>query len=442
MAFSSGVFTRLYSWATDKTNGVKITAARMDAEMNGMATGLSTCILKDGTQTTTAAVPFAAGLSVGTSFVSTAPNFSVTSGGSAHFGSIITVAVDAAASAMTVTGRAADNVGLINFNNNANTVNQAQIWTDDNGNSTGRFIFNVNSVNALTLTSSGVTVPGTFTSINGSLTMYGWSGSSDQSVIFMNQSGSKYLHQTGASFSFVGERVAILDSTPATSATTGALVVSGGIGVPGGLWVGTNGMRNDGAYDGTGNVYGNVFISRGTASTGTYYFGSNLTDYLTGGASGYVLSNDLTISQAGTGPTNGLKLLRRDNSNYSTIVTGSDNNLYLCLNGAPPYGAFNSSTGVYAALSDREKKKDIESIGPMWDTVKALNPVSYRMKTQDEDARKNLGFIAQEVRPLIPEAWFALMDETEGLEATAIIPVLTRALQEAMTRIEALEARP
>jgi hypothetical protein len=270
----------------------------------------------------------------------------------------------------------------------------------------------------------------------------------------MNQASTKYLHQTGSSFSFVGERVAITDTTTSSSTGTGALIVGGGVGVNGslyanginagalGLTAGAGGINNSGPYDGTGNVYGNAFISRVTATTGTYYFGSNVVDYLTGGASGYVLSNDLTISQAGTGPTNGLKLLRRDNSNYSTIVTGSDNNLYLCLNGAPPYGAFNSSTGVYAALSDREKKKDIESIGPMWDTVKALNPVSYRMKTQDEDARKNLGFIAQEVRPLIPEAWFALMDETEGLEATAIIPVLTRALQEAMTRIEALEARP
>jgi hypothetical protein len=58
MPFSSGVFSRLYSWATDKAGGVKIRADRMDAEMDGMATALSSCILKDGTQTITAAIPF------------------------------------------------------------------------------------------------------------------------------------------------------------------------------------------------------------------------------------------------------------------------------------------------------------------------------------------------------------------------------------------------
>lgn len=64
MAFSGGVFSRLYDWTTDRDNGVKILASRMDEEFDGMATGLSTCILKDGTQTCTAAVPFAEGLTI------------------------------------------------------------------------------------------------------------------------------------------------------------------------------------------------------------------------------------------------------------------------------------------------------------------------------------------------------------------------------------------
>ena len=58
MAFSSGTFSRLYSWVDDRDNGVKIRADRMDAEFDGIATGLSTAILKDGTQTITADIPF------------------------------------------------------------------------------------------------------------------------------------------------------------------------------------------------------------------------------------------------------------------------------------------------------------------------------------------------------------------------------------------------
>lgn len=64
MAFNgSGVFNRLFTWATDKTNNVPVTASRMDSEMDGMATGLSNCIVKDGQQTTTARIPFALGVS-------------------------------------------------------------------------------------------------------------------------------------------------------------------------------------------------------------------------------------------------------------------------------------------------------------------------------------------------------------------------------------------
>jgi hypothetical protein len=72
MAFNgSGTFVRLYNWVNDKANSIKITASRMDAEMDGMATGLSTCITKDGQTVTTARVPFAAGLSAGAGLVGT-----------------------------------------------------------------------------------------------------------------------------------------------------------------------------------------------------------------------------------------------------------------------------------------------------------------------------------------------------------------------------------
>jgi hypothetical protein len=65
MAYNgSGTFVRLYDWETDKANSEKIQAARMDAEMDGFATGLSTAITKDGQTTTTVRVPFAAGIDV------------------------------------------------------------------------------------------------------------------------------------------------------------------------------------------------------------------------------------------------------------------------------------------------------------------------------------------------------------------------------------------
>lgn len=81
MPFSGGVFTRAFNWVADKTNLINITASRMDAEMDGMATALSTCVLKDGTQTITNDIPMSShkftGLSDGT-----------TTGESVHFGQV------------------------------------------------------------------------------------------------------------------------------------------------------------------------------------------------------------------------------------------------------------------------------------------------------------------------------------------------------------------
>jgi hypothetical protein len=59
MAFNgTGTFLRIYNWATDKVNGVPITASRFDAELDGMATALSTCMTKDGQTVVTANIPF------------------------------------------------------------------------------------------------------------------------------------------------------------------------------------------------------------------------------------------------------------------------------------------------------------------------------------------------------------------------------------------------
>lgn len=57
MSLAGGVFSRLYSWVTDRDNAVKIRADRMDAEFDGIATALSTAMYKDGQQTITANIP-------------------------------------------------------------------------------------------------------------------------------------------------------------------------------------------------------------------------------------------------------------------------------------------------------------------------------------------------------------------------------------------------
>jgi len=54
----SGTYVRYYNWTNDANASIDISSSRMDTEDNGYATGLSTCITKDGQQTITANIPW------------------------------------------------------------------------------------------------------------------------------------------------------------------------------------------------------------------------------------------------------------------------------------------------------------------------------------------------------------------------------------------------
>lgn len=57
MAFNgSGLFVRLYNWVNDAANSINIKADRMDAEMDGFASGLSNCLTRDGQGKPSAAI--------------------------------------------------------------------------------------------------------------------------------------------------------------------------------------------------------------------------------------------------------------------------------------------------------------------------------------------------------------------------------------------------
>lgn len=54
----NGTYVRYYNWTNDANSNINIRADRMDTECDGYATGLSTCITKDGQTTITANIPF------------------------------------------------------------------------------------------------------------------------------------------------------------------------------------------------------------------------------------------------------------------------------------------------------------------------------------------------------------------------------------------------
>jgi hypothetical protein len=111
--------------------------------------------------------------------------------------------------------------------------------------------------------------------------------------------------------------------------------------------------------------------------------------------------------------------------------------------------------GTIAFTSDYRVKKDIAALPSTWDKVRGLRPVSYTFADYTPEGGElalskssdieQWGFIAHEVQEdLLPSAASGAKDEAnliQSLNLPAIVSALTKALQEAMARIEALEAQ-
>jgi hypothetical protein len=101
-----------------------------------------------------------------------------------------------------------------------------------------------------------------------------------------------------------------------------------------------------------------------------------------------------------------------------------------------------SAGTTYNTTSDRRLKTDIQPIADATDKLMAMNPVSHKWKA-DPEADAVVGFIAQEMQEIVPEAVSGTPDGEEmmAMDYGRITPVLVAALQDAHKKIEALEER-
>lgn len=116
----------------------------------------------------------------------------------------------------------------------------------------------------------------------------------------------------------------------------------------------------------------------------------------------------------------------------------------LFVEGSGTVGYFSTTTGIYTPLSDSTKKKDFESSTIGLNAIMNLKPTLFRMKTDNESTPKTLGFVAQEVKPFIPQAYVESGDGKDkfiGLQDRPIIAALVKAVQELKAEKDALEAR-
>jgi hypothetical protein len=132
--------------------------------------------------------------------------------------------------------------------------------------------------------------------------------------------------------------------------------------------------------------------------------------------------------------TNSYQILKQINANTDedtwTIRGGGWNKV----------GNLNAVTGVYTPLSDKNKKKDFEKSTIGLNAILGLKPTLYRMKDQEETETKQLGFIAQEVKEYIPQAYVE-QENFIGLQDRPIIAALVKAIQEQQEIINYLKEK-
>jgi hypothetical protein len=115
-------------------------------------------------------------------------------------------------------------------------------------------------------------------------------------------------------------------------------------------------------------------------------------------------------------------------------------------NGAVGSITTSGSATAYNTSSDYRLKEDVQPMVGSVDRLMALKPVNFAWKA---DGSRVDGFIAHEAQEVVPEAVTGEKDavdkdgnpEYQGIDQSKIVPLLTAALQDALKRIEALEAQ-
>ena len=123
-------------------------------------------------------------------------------------------------------------------------------------------------------------------------------------------------------------------------------------------------------------------------------------------------------------------------SRYDTSISGKfweinvDTTTFQVINNAGVGCYILHGNNFWTGTSDIRLKKNIEPLKSSLDIINKLNPITYNWK-DDTMPKKQIGFIAQEMREIIPE----LVEEVDenkhlGITTTGLIPFLVKSIQE------------
>ena len=155
----------------------------------------------------------------------------------------------------------------------------------------------------------------------------------------------------------------------------------------------------------------------------------------------------VTVTKAGTGYTNNTPVTFTANEGTTQDFSGSGTLInFLVQNSAIGSIQTNGTTTSYVTSSDYRLKTDAQPMVGASARVLALKPVNFAWKA---DGTRVDGFLAHEAQAVVPECVTGTKDAVDedgnpvyqGIDQSKLVPLLTAALQEALTKIEALEAR-
>ena len=175
----------------------------------------------------------------------------------------------------------------------------------------------------------------------------------------------------------------------------------------------------------------NLYIQSGTGNEAVIrYFSGTLENTTTRTNS----SGDYYIETGINNPYERLRIRGNGEVNIGYGVT--DNGAYLLQVKDSVYIGGNVSASAYTTRSDFNLKDDIFDLKYGLNDVLQLQPVEYTYKS---NGSKQLGFIAQDIGTILPEV--VSFEESMSVNYQAIIPILTKAIQEQNSLIKALEQR-
>jgi hypothetical protein len=242
-----------------------------------------------------------------------------------------------------------------------------------------------------------------------------------------------------------------------------------------GIWIQRNSVNDSGIeiyHDGTNSIINTSYQSTGGYGGMLIYTGGYERMRITSG--GYTKITNTGNYEYVSAAIHEIRNSAADYILYSTSTHSSNpNGFYISYPNASPNGTGNyfiacadstaarfrvasngncyNVTGTYTSgVSDIRYKEQIVDANSQWNDIKSLRVVNFKfikdVEENGDNALRQIGFIAQEVEKVSPNLIDEMSDEKTGetwktIKASIIHTKSIKALQEAMARIEILEAQ-